>query len=189
MKRMLLALVFSASALSAFAEQGISLGYAHGKISDGDDLNGVNLKYQNDAWGNVGIVGSISYMSGDIKERSYMIDNDKFVVSGDNKYISLTAGPSLRVHDRVRLYGLIGVARTKATGSQTWFNYGSGGVYTNEGSVSGSRSKTALAYGIGAQLDPAKNVLIDVAYEGAQSTNGIDDKRLNGLHIGIGYRF
>lgn len=172
---------------TALADQTISVGYAHGKISGGDKLNGVNVKYQvglNDKWG---IIGSATYMQGE-DDISYTLERDRFEGAIDSKYYSLAVGPSYKFHDKVRGYATLGLAYTKAKGHVDWLNYESG-THVKRGSTSGSESRTTVNYGVGVQIYPTEQFVIDVAYEGAQATTGFENKSMNGVHIGVGYRF
>lgn len=188
MKKSLFAAAFAlAVSQAALADQTFSVGYAHGKISGGDKLNGVNVKYQAGLNDKLGIIGSATYMQGD-DNLNYMIDRDRFEGKTDSKYTSLSAGPSYLFHDKIRGYATVGLAYTKVKGNVDWLNYESG-TYVKRGSGSSSESRTAVSYGVGAQFYPVSQLVIDLAYEGAQSTNGMDNKSMNGVHLGVGYRF
>lgn len=172
---------------AALADQTISVGYAHGKISGGDKLNGINVKYQAGLNDKLGIIGSATYMQGD-DDINYMIDRDRFEGKTESKYYAFSAGPSYQFHDKIRGYATVGLAYTKVEGNVDWLNY-ERGTHVKRGSSSGSESRTALNYGVGVQFYPVRQLVIDLAYEGAQATNGAENKGMNGVHVGVGYRF
>lgn len=193
MKKVLLltTLLTALTAPLAMAEQTVSVGYSHGKVSNGDSLDGVNVKYRNEVNDQWGWIGSVTYMKGDKKGlRDTTTAAPDILANGkrDTKYYSIMAGPTFRVNDVVSVYGLMGLARTKSDVNADWLNH-EGGNYVKRGTVSASHKKTALGYGLGAQINPTKNIAIDVAYEGAQSSNALGNKHMNAFSVGVGYRF
>lgn len=63
------------------------------------------------------------------------------------------------------------------------------GRHVKRGSGSGSHKPTSVSYGAGVQIHPAQNLTVDIAYEGAGSSNGLNNKAANSFYLGIGYRF
>ena len=49
----------------AMAEQSVSIGYAQGKVADGDTVRGVNVKYNYEFSNQWGVLASTTYMQGD----------------------------------------------------------------------------------------------------------------------------
>lgn len=176
----------------AHADQTVSVGYAQGKVADGDTLNGANIKY-NYEWDNHwGVVGSATYMKGsesNAAESLPSIAPDKWGnAHRDTKYYSIMAGPSYRFNDMVKVYGLTGFTHSKADAHADWMNHESG-QYVKRGEVSASTSTSAMGFGLGVQINPVKNVAIDIGYEGTRATNAVEDKNMNAFNIGVGYRF
>lgn len=192
MKTKYLPLILAACLIQqAAAENTVSIGYAQAKISDGDTLRGVNVKYNHEFANKWGIIGSVSYLEGDkngLRDTTSIAPDILDNGSRKTRYVSLAAGPSYRVHPAVSVYGLLGVAQTKADASADWLNHESG-RYVNRGSVSSSHKRTSVSYGAGVQIHPAQNLTVDIAYEGAGSSNGLNNKAANSFHLGIGYRF
>lgn len=167
-------LIAMGAASTANAEtQTLSLGYSHASVDGFSDINGVTAKYHYQTENPLGIIGSFTYMGGD-ENRNYGagdIGKEKL------KYYSLLAGPSYRFNELFSVYGLVGVARGKVD----WhYRNVSDGYYE-----AGSESKTDFAYGVGVQFVPAANWTIDAGYEGTK----LDQVKVNGFNIGVGYRF
>ncbi|MGL7934570.1 MULTISPECIES: Ail/Lom family outer membrane beta-barrel protein, partial [unclassified Salmonella] len=49
----------------------------------------------------------------------------------------------------------------------------------------GSERRTGFAWGAGVQFNPVENVVIDLGYEGSK----VGAAKLNGVNVGVGYRF
>ncbi len=162
---------FPATVLAA-GESSISIGYAQSKIKDVDDHpKGVNAKYRyefDDLWG---IIGSFTYTN---LSYDYYDGGDK-VGDSDFDYYSLTAGPSYRFNDYVSVYGLLGLAHGKIKSS----------AYSRYYEAEGDESKTSVAYGVGLQVNPWPNWIIDASYEYSK----LDDAKIGTWVIGAGYRF
>ncbi len=157
---------------AAQATQTVSLGYAQAKVDDFKDAKGITAKYHYQGDSALGIIGSFTYLGA--KEDYY----DRDFNSNDTtkiKYYSLMAGPSYRFNDVVSVYGLAGIGRGKSTWEED------GDAFRQ----SGSESKSSFAYGAGIQITPVANWAIDIGYEGTK----IDETRVDGFNIGVGYRF
>ncbi|ECI2922651.1 outer membrane beta-barrel protein, partial [Salmonella enterica subsp. enterica serovar Enteritidis] len=48
-----------------------------------------------------------------------------------------------------------------------------------------SERRTGFAWGAGVQFNPVENVVIDLGYEGSK----VGAAKLNGVNVGVGYRF
>lgn len=95
--------------------------------------------------------------------------------------------PAYRFNEKISIYGMIGWSHTKVEIYTNWLDHESGN-YVNQDS--GSQSKDNVGYyGIGLQINPTKNIAIDIGYEGAQSSNAKDNKKMNAFNIGAGYKF
>lgn len=169
-----------ASSLAIADSQTISLGYAQSKVQDFTNIHGVNVKYRYEWSSPISIIGSFTYMSG--SDNLFDADswgNTHYDDRAELKYYSLLVGPSYRLNDYVSFYALGGVSKVKFDLSQNYrhSNY----TYTEDS----SDSKTSFAYGAGVQINPTENIAIDVGYEGSK----IEDVKINGFNIGIGYRF
>lgn len=93
-------------------------------------------------------------------------------------------GPSYRFNDYASVYGMIGVANNQIKSSYSWDDHSYYGSALSHGSGSKNENKTNVAYSVGLQTNPVKNVVIDVAYEGA--AGGLNS---SGFTLGVGYSF
>ncbi|HFW4799698.1 TPA: Ail/Lom family outer membrane beta-barrel protein [Salmonella enterica subsp. diarizonae serovar 60-67:z35:-] len=152
------------------------------------DPKGVNLKYRYEFDDNWGVIGSFTYAREKYDGHINVNDpsagdslNGKGSIKG--RYFSLLAGPTYRINDYVSGYAMIGLANSKIEYSAD-YAYKAGGD-TGSGSYSEDRNKTSFAYGLGLQINPFKNIAIDVAYEGS----GSGDWNTSGFNVGVGYKF
>ncbi|NHB86710.1 Ail/Lom family outer membrane beta-barrel protein [Photorhabdus tasmaniensis] len=180
MKRTLVASVVAvglslfAFAANASGESTISGGYAqsHAKM-DGqkidDNPKGFNLKYRYELDNNFGVISSLTH--------TYLGDDHyqggRKEAESDMDYFSLMAGPTYRFNEYVSVYGMVGAAHGKVKYSD----------YV--GSMSGSKSKTSVSYGLGLQFNPMPNWTIDTSYEYSK----LDDLKIGTWVVGVGYRF
>lgn len=160
---------------SVFAEsQSLSVGYTTGYLSAGGygshdgHPNGMNFKYRyefNDKWG---VIGAFTFADDVLGEGPALAEWG---------YTSYMAGPSWRLNDYVSIYYLMGLAHadTHVKASHTT-----------------KYKKNAFASSIGAQINPWKNVVLDIGYEYAKF-NDYPRSKIDiesGLFIvGVGYRF
>ncbi|KAF6667322.1 Ail/Lom family outer membrane beta-barrel protein [Pantoea sp. EKM101V] len=163
----------------------VSVGYAQSKVEDFINLRGVNVQYRYEWDSPLSVIGSFSYLKGDdsYSELDYFTDGTaEYHQKVEAKYYSLMAGPAYRINDYVSLYGLLGVARTKVDGKDSY--------RTPYGNYAGhySESKTSFAYGAGVVINPISTLSINIGYEGTRVKYS-DDFAINGFNIGIGYRF
>ncbi|MBN3180838.1 Ail/Lom family outer membrane beta-barrel protein [Pectobacterium brasiliense] len=156
---------------AAQATQTVSLGYAQAKVDNFKDPKGITAKYHYQGDSALGIIGSFTYVSAEQTEYYQNSSSDVYQL----KYYSLMAGPSYRFNEYVSVYGLAGIGRGKSTWEED------GDAFRQ----SGSESKSSFAYGAGIQITPVANWAIDIGYEGTK----IDETRVDGFNIGVGYRF
>ncbi|EKR5655958.1 Ail/Lom family outer membrane beta-barrel protein [Escherichia coli] len=157
----------------------VSLGYAQSRIEHFKDIRGVNLKYRYEAEAPVGVMTSFSWESGKDDKSGNLSGDASWRSSVKTKYWSLLAGPSLRVNDSVSLYALAGAGTARVDVNDRIHMAG----YREESSD--SHRRTGFAWGAGVQFNPMENVVIDVGYEGSK----IDAMKVNGVNLGVGYRF
>ncbi|EAO9595018.1 hypothetical protein EI460_21595 [Salmonella enterica subsp. enterica] len=185
MKKEALVLILSAGIFAINTAQAdtnsLTAGYSQGKMNAGGNIRGVNVKYHYQGDFPVGVITSLTYMYDN--GRSSGTDEDTGEIYHDKsnvKYGSLMVGPTYQVTDSFSLYALVGAAMLKARDKEngTWED---GSPYT----VSTSANEKALAWGAGVQMNPTKNFVIDVGYEGSRELL----TQINGFNIGVGYRF
>ncbi len=188
-------LFVSAEALAAAGDSTLSAAYAEiytGKylkdVGKSDRVaDGVNVKYRyemNDTWG---VIGSVTYARG---TPSFAVAGitGQGIGYGDAKtrleYMSFQAGPSYRFNEFFSAYVMSGVATTKYEGSAHLYgNDASGNNFSWYGKA--SERKTNLAYSVGLQLNPLKELAIDVSFEGS----GFDSWKTSGINAGLGWSF
>lgn len=163
-------------------------GKASSDIDKYKNLNGFNIKYRyelDDSWG---VIGSFTYAWGDF-DGNYNLSRSSDVYYSyeghiKSKYLNVMAGPSYRFNDYASFYGMIGVANNQIKSSYSWNDHGfySNSLSHDDGNE--KHNKTNVAYGVGLQTNPVKNVVIDVAYEGA--AGGLNS---SGFTLGVGYSF
>lgn len=153
----------------------LSMGYAQSRVEHFEDLRGINLKYRYETEMPVGVITSFSYLSGDKEHFSGFTGGEGWRQNLKFKQWSLLAGPALRVNKFASLYALVGAGSGKAELK----------LHNTMTDEKISKRRTGFAWGAGVQFNPMNNVVIDVGYEG----NKIDNVKLNGFNIGVGYRF
>lgn len=152
---------------------------------------GLNVKYRyefDDRWG---VIGSFTWARSKTSAYIQLDDPDSNTfanASGSAKgnYFSIMAGPSLRANDYFSTYVMAGAtfARVKYSGNLS-YDLSAYGLGSGSESASDSHNKSSFAYSAGIQLNPIKNIAIDLAYEGS----GSGDWKTNGFIMGIGYKF
>ncbi|HCC0886762.1 TPA: Ail/Lom family outer membrane beta-barrel protein [Salmonella enterica] len=184
MKKETLALILSAGIFAINTAQAdthsFTVGYAQSKIHGDGNIRGVNAKYHYQGESPVGIITSLSYMYGNSKASGFDEDmGSDYHVKSNVKYGSLMAGPTYQVTDAFSVYGLVGVGMLKARVKEngTWV----GGPYSDTSLA----TDKGLAWGAGVQMNPVKDVAVNVGYEG---NRGILTQ-MNGFNIGVGYCF
>lgn len=173
-----LAAALSVSALAhAENSHSVSVGYAYGKLED-IKMKGVNVKYRYEWESPISVVGSFTYMSANQTE----FERD-WVINTDAKNYSLSVGPAYRFNDYVSIYGLLGINNFKYHSTL--------GTKNSEGiNLEGRSTSTSLANtSFGVQVNPIKNMVIDIAYTWAKTSVLDENYNINGFNIGIGYRF
>lgn len=192
-KTAIAALVLAGSVLAAqyaMAEsQTVSIGWAHGKIENANNLNGVNLQYRYEWNSPVSLVTSFTYMSGNQNDAWHDAWGDSYKQNVDTKYYSLLVGPAYRINEYVSLYGLIGGARTKADVNYEWRNSVGADEPGGHKTINGSTDSTNFAYAAGVSINPVENLAINIGYEGSSADIYGDNYAINGFNVGVGYRF
>lgn len=153
----------------------VSVGYAQSKVTNFNNIKGVNLQYRYEWESPVSFVSSWTYMQG---HESYPFDYAA-IDRIDVKYYSLLVGPEYHFNDYFSFYVLAGLAHTKASGERYV-----PGLFSIKDEV----SKNSFAYGAGTSVKPFDNVSIYVGYEGTTAKYG-EKVSFNGFNIGIGYHF
>lgn len=157
----------------------LSLGYAQSRIEHFKNVRGVNLKYRYETESPVGLIASFSWQSGKNDQSGELSEETSWHSNVKARYWSLLAGPGLRVNKFVSLYALAGVGTVKVNMK----DHISDIDYQEE--FSDSQRHSGFAWGTGVQFNPMDNVVIDLGYEGSK----IDDVKINGFNLGVGYRF
>ncbi|HFW4211606.1 TPA: Ail/Lom family outer membrane beta-barrel protein, partial [Salmonella enterica subsp. enterica serovar Reading] len=157
-------------------------------IDDYKDPKGFNIKYRYEFDDNWGIIGSFTYAkskySGSLNYKDDY-EHDKGNEHTKAYYYNIMVGPSYRINNYLSGYAMLGVARSKVKSSGNFESYYNDGSYDIM-SGSDDDKDTALSYSVGFQVNPIKNIAIDVAYEGAgHGSNG----QVSGFNIGVGYSF
>lgn len=161
-------------------------------VNSNTDAKGINLKYRYEITDDWGVIGSFTYASQNFNSHYSAIDPetkdyDADKASGKYKYYSFLVGPTHRFNDYVSEYVMVGAAfsRFKGSYSEAYNTSHSDGDVMGYTSINASDKKTQFAYSAGIQINPIKNVAIDVAYEGS----GSGDWRTSGFNVGVGYSF
>lgn len=157
----------------------LSMGYTQSRVEHFNNIRGINLKYRYESEMPVGLITSFSYLAGKNGYNEFF--SREASLRGDLKfnYWSLMAGPAYRINDYVSFYALAGAGTGKGEMKQHMTMAG-----FSEYSET-SKRKTGFSWGSGLQFNPANNFVIDIGYEGSK----IDDAKLNGFNIGVGYLF
>ncbi|EBE6296445.1 hypothetical protein CTZ83_13010 [Salmonella enterica] len=163
-------------------------GDAKADIDKYKNLNGFNIKYRYELYDDWGVIGSLTYAWGNF-DGNYNLrsSSDAYYSSKGHiksKYLSVMAGPSYRFNDYASVYGMIGVANNQIKSSYSWDDHSYYGRALSHGGGNENENKTNVAYSVGLQTNPVKNVVIDVAYEGA--SGGLNS---SGFTLGVGYSF
>ncbi|MFS1539295.1 MAG: Ail/Lom family outer membrane beta-barrel protein [Candidatus Phlomobacter fragariae] len=159
--RSTLASVFAFMSANSYAvgESTLSLDYVQNHIRGMDEKpKGFNIKYRYEIDNHWGAIGSFAYTNKEFNDSNS---------NADFHYYSLNAGPVYRFNEYISAYGLIGMARET--------------FEIKESNV----AFMGLAYGVGLQFNPAKNIAIDASYEYSE----MKEMKINTWMIGFGYRF
>ncbi|HAK8511671.1 TPA: Ail/Lom family outer membrane beta-barrel protein [Salmonella enterica] len=196
----------SGAAIAANGQSALTVGYAQvhtGALNHvGDTLHladmngrglsdpkGVNVRYRYELTDRLGMMASFSFAESKSGDRLALSDTRWHEASARMRYLSVMAGPTLRVTDWLSGYVMAGAAYTRLSGfSGDWQRVtGADGLITDElvRGDSNRVSQTRLAYSAGVQVDITDQVVADLAWEGA----GSGDWRTSAFIVGIGYRF
>ncbi|EIZ6339264.1 TPA: Ail/Lom family outer membrane beta-barrel protein [Salmonella enterica] len=163
-------------------------GEASAGIDRYKNLNGFNIKYRyeiDDTWG---VISSLTYAWGDFDGKYNLRRSQEEYYSSKgqikSKYLSVMAGPSYRFNDYASIYGMAGIANNQIKSSYSWNDHGYYDKASSRGDRDDNQNKTNIAYSVGLQTNPVKNMVIDIAYEGA--AGGLNS---SGFTLGVGYSF
>lgn len=163
-------------------------GQANADIDRYKNLNGFNIKYRYEFDESWGVISSFTYAWGDFDSNYHLSRSSDAYYSAKghikSKYLSVMAGPSYRFNDYASLYGMIGVANNQIKSSYSWNDHGYYAAVISQENGDENKNKTNVAYSVGFQTNPFKNIVIDLAYEGA--AGGLSS---NGFTLGVGYSF
>lgn len=163
-------------------------GQADADIDRYKNLNGFNIKYRYEFDESWGVISSFTYAWGDFDSNYHLSRSSGAYYSAKghikSKYLSVMAGPSYRFNDYASLYGMIGVANNQIKSSYSWNDHGYYAAVISQENGDENKNKTNVAYSVGLQTNPFKNIVIDLAYEGA--AGGLSS---NGFTLGVGYSF
>lgn len=167
----------------------VSMGYAHAQLQDVGNLNGFTLQYRYEWDTPWSVIGALSYMQGHDNKSYQDAWGDTYKTDINAKYTSLLLGPAYRINNYVSVYGLLGAAYTKMDGSYEWRN--SVGADATDGhlSITSSTHTVKLAYAAGVVINPINSLSINMGYEGSRTDLYGKNKTINGLMVGIGWRF
>jgi len=174
------------SPLAIASNSTVSLGYAHSDIKDVSGINGINMKYRYEWDSPLSIISSLTYMSGS-KDFFDSTSTYNYRTTENFKYYSLSAGPAYRINQYVSLYGLIGLNYNKVDAD--FVQSGKGNNSTTLYQQNFNMRKTSVMYGFGVQVNPTKNLMLDLGYEGSRIKDDFKSYHINGFNIGVGYRF
>ncbi|MBG2874397.1 outer membrane beta-barrel protein [Proteus alimentorum] len=158
---------------SATLKNTLSIGYAQSQIKvDGDKVDeepkGFNIKYDRKIDNGFGIIGSFVYNN---KKYDCYDMNGENIGHSDVNYYLFSGGPSYRFNEYINAYGLIGTSV---------FN-----VQYKDPSEEHHENKVSISYGLGLQVNPIPNMVIDASYEYSK----LDDIKFGTWVLGVGYRF
>ncbi|MEA9391465.1 Ail/Lom family outer membrane beta-barrel protein [Acerihabitans sp. TG2] len=148
-------------------------------------LHGVNLKYRYEGDSSVSLITSLAYMGNDVSYNGVNDFGQKVDAEDKFRNYSLAAGPAYRFNEFVSIYGLAGVNVFDVKTTQKP-NKGN----DNSDNKSAHFRTTSFMYGAGIQINPIKNLALDIGYEGTQKNLGNNSTlKMNGFNVGVGYRF
>jgi opacity protein-like surface antigen len=145
-------------------------------LLEGDALSGFSLQYKFEWRGSrVGLVGSIMHTG---HSGGYTVEElPGITVDADMEYNSFAIGPSYRINKYVSLYSQFGVAEGRVEVDRVSDSQ-------NSVSIDASTSATAIVYGLGAHLQPDRNLFFNLYYERAAG-----DLETDSFSVGLGYMF
>lgn len=180
--RSVIATIFACVSANACAasKNTLSLDYAQSHLQFKDEEfqdkpKGVNVKYRYEIDNHWGFIGSLTYTH----QEDYLKRNNITLSNVDMFYSALNFGPSYRFNKNISIYGLIGAARARIELKSPQIS-----IFKD--------TEIELAYGAGLQINPAKNIAIDVAYEYSKLSfehSNLKDIKFGTWMLGVGYRF
>ncbi|PIJ52099.1 PagC [Erwinia sp. OLTSP20] len=172
-----------AGACPVQASNTISIGYAQSKVENFKNMPGVNLQYRYEWDSPLSVVASFTTLENNNDSESQFLglrttDNVKA------EYYSLLAGPAYRLNDYFSLYALAGMSHTKMSRHYNGYDGQGGSLQFNY-----SDNSNAFAYAAGIIINPLDYLSVTLGYEGSQTRVEGDKRAINGVNLGIGYRF
>ncbi|SFN04899.1 putatice virulence related protein PagC [Izhakiella capsodis] len=172
-----------AGAFPALASNTISIGYAQSKVQNFKNMPGVNVQYRYEWDSPLSVLASFTALENDGDSqttwgRYYSTDHVKA------EYYSLMAGPAYRFNDYVSVYAIAGMSQAKM-GRHYDASYRNDPLQR----IDFSDSTNAFAYGAGLIINPVDYLSVNLGYEGSQTRVEGQHREINGVNIGIGYRF
>ncbi|WP_312061580.1 Ail/Lom family outer membrane beta-barrel protein [Pantoea septica] len=189
-KSVLFSLIMAALGIHTSAnadQQTVTLGYAQSRVQDFKNIRGVNLKYRYERDSPLGLIGSLTYMSGSGSYTPFTGSMDIFDGDAKVKYYSLSVGPAWRFNQYISVYGLLGLNYNKVDYRESGYNYEGHYVYMGDSAL--SEKKTSLMYGAGVQINPMENLAIDIGYEGSRLDVADKEMSIDGFILNLGYTF
>lgn len=156
----------------------VILDYAHARLDNFREPDGVNIKYRYE-WGSaLSLINSFTSLGGD----NHNANGGKTELN----YYAYSIGPAYYLNRYIVMYGLVGLSHSNVKNSAAWVvEQSNGGRRGSRGASSGS----AFAYGAGLLFTPRENIVLDVGYEGSQIDIGGLNRDVNLFTVGVGYRF
>ncbi|MDC7867401.1 PagC [Pantoea ananatis] len=186
MNKVIISAIFCAllsGAVPAVASQTLSVGYAQSKVENFKNMPGVNLQYRYEWDSPVSVVASFTTLeNSEDSNSSFFQRHTSDHVSA--KYYSLLAGPAYRLNQRVSVYALAGFSH--AAMSRQYHGYDSQGMPQD---IQFSETTNALAYGAGIIINPVDYLSVTLGYEGSRTRVEGEQRAVNGVNLGVGYRF
>ncbi|ELM3722607.1 Ail/Lom family outer membrane beta-barrel protein [Edwardsiella piscicida] len=158
----------------------LSLGYAQSKVQNFKNMPGVNLQYRYEWDSALSVMASLSVLQNDVDSTTHWWG----VTSQDHvkaRYNSLLIGPAWRLNEAVSLYAAAGMSH-----SQMARDYVSS---AGQAPIHYADTVNALAYGGGVLVNLSAHVTANLGYEGSQTRVQGQRRHVNGVNVGLGYRF
>ncbi|OON42210.1 PagC [Izhakiella australiensis] len=172
-----------AGAFPALASNTFSIGYAQSKVANFKNMPGVNLQYRYEWDSPLSMLASFTALENDGDSQTNW-GNYHSTDRVKAEYYSLMAGPAYRLNDYVSLYGLAGMSHANMA-RHNHDNYSNLSLQQ----IDFSDSTNAFAYGAGIIINPVNYLSVTLGYEGSQTRVEGQHRGVNGVNLGIGYRF
>lgn len=174
-------LIMSATAMAD--SHSISVGYAQSKVQNFKNMPGVNLQYRYEWDSPVSLLTSFTALQNDEDESG----NFMGIKTNDHvkaEYYSLIVGPAWRLNDYISLYALAGLSHSTMERNARDYDY-----YGHPERINFSDRSNAFAYGAGVIFNVTEHVTLNAGYEGSRTSVEAQKRSVNGVNVGMGYRF